>query len=250
MSIIGKAPWLVAKPAAPSQWDDEFEADGLDPKWSRVSGGGLIATNRDQVLTPYQFFAAGGHKESFRTRHGWYSRQPQASYGTGSYGGATEGIQQSIATLPADCFIYIRGTRSNRNSATISDGDGEIFMSAFQAADSRNAVFVAFDTFTNQFGSLFAKTTAAAPTFTNIGQITNYIQRAYPIEFIGFQKRTRTWDGWAATYTGQWVWLGSFTHTVDLDTLIIAFNNSVITGNMNMRTSIDFFRVIPGTKLP
>lgn len=250
MSIIGKAPWLVAKPAAPSQWDDEFEADGLESKWSRVSGGGLIATVPDSVITPYQFFGAGGHRESFRTRHGWYTRQPQTGYGAGSYSGTSEAIQQSIATAPADAFFYIRGTRSNRNSAASSDGDGEIFMTAFQAADPRNAVYIAFDTFTNQFGSLFAKTTAAVPAFTNIGQITNYIQRGYPIEFVGFQKRTRTWDGWAATYTGQWMWLGSFVHAVDLDTVNISFNNSVSTGNMNMITSIDFFRVLAGTKLP
>lgn len=248
MSIIGSAPWLVAKPAAPSAWDDEFEADGLASKWTRVSAASKTSTP-DSVLDPYATVGGSAHLETFRQRRGWYFRQAQSGYGTGGYGVTSEGIQQSLAGAPSDSFLWLRGTRNMRR-ASVVDGDGEIWLCMYQAADPRNAFMVSMDSFPSQTGVVCTRTTAAVPAFTNLGQTANYFGRSDPYEFLGIQQRGTTYDGWAATHTGNWVHLGSFAHAVTLDTVIIAFNNSSASAPGNMLAGIDFFRLYAGKKVP
>lgn len=250
MSIIGSAPWLVAKPAAPSVWDDEFEADGLDPKWTRISGGNVYATTPDSVLDPYASFTVGNHKESInRNRRGWYFRQATAGYGAGSYSIATEGIKQTLTGLPANAFLYMRATRGERRTPVL-DGDGEVNLHPFNAASPNDAITINLDSFGSQTGCVFGRHTAAVPNFTLVGETVNYMGRAHVIEFVGLQKIALTWHGWVGTSAGNWIHLGSYAHAVAMDSVLIAFNNQSATAPGNLVGGVDYFRVIAGKGPP
>ncbi len=111
---------------------------------------------------------------------------------------------------------------------------------------------IMWDSFASIVSPLFAR---AAPTsqglaYLNLGILRNYFTFGEPAEYIAMQKRNNTWDGWAASSAGNWVHLGSFTHTVPLTRVNLTMGNITLADPGATIAGIDFFRVYEGTKLP
>lgn len=152
-----------------------------------------------------------------------------------------------ISGLPTDCFIYMRTSVSERR-ASMTDGDGELFFRFFDPLLTSH-ILVGDDGFASIRGALFARA-APAVAYANLGLIRNYFGEAYPIEYIGVQKVGLTWHGWVAPASGNWVWMGSYTHLVPLTEMWLCFNNQTSATPGNMILGVDFVRVISGKGPP
>jgi hypothetical protein len=240
------APWLINKPASPSIWDDEFETNELDSRWTKLIPGVHDFTSVS-TFDPYAAFTTGNHRYSINAhRKSWLMIQPVASYGVGP-NGINQGWKMDISGLPTNAFIYARVSTSERR-ASIADGDGEVWLFP---RDSLGTSFIlcGMDTFGSIREGLFAR---AAPSvaYANLGLIRNYFGEGFPLEYIGLQKRGLTWDGWVAPASGNWVWMGTYTHLVALTELWLCFNNQTSAAPGNMILGADYVRVISGKGPP
>ena len=240
------ASWLIDPPDAPSIWDDEFESTVMDPKWTELIPGGAGFT-AVSTFDPYAAFTTGNHLYSLNDhRASWLMIQPVANYGVGA-NGLNQGWKMDISGLPTDCFIYMRASASERRTS-MTDGDGEVAIRLFDPLQTTH-VLAMIDGFGGIREALFAR---AAPltAYANLGLLRNYLGQSFPIEYIGIQKRGLTWDGWAAPASGNWVWMGTYTHLVALTELWLCFNNQTSASPGNMILGVDFIRVRPGKGPP
>ncbi len=241
MKLVG-ADWLIKKPDSPSQWDDEFENADMDSRWTQLIPGGAGFTQVSS-FDPYAGFTTGNHRYSLnKVRQSWLMVQSVANYGVGG-NSANQGWQMDITGLPTNCFIYGRFSCGTRR-ASITDGDGEVGFRLFDALGT-TYILTTHDGFGTIREALFARAAPAVP-YLNLGLLRNYLGEAYPVEYIGIQKRNNTWDGWCAPASGNWVWMGSYTHLVPLTTMWLLFNNQTNGAPGNQIQSCDFVRVISG----
>lgn len=232
------ARWLLDRPETPSIWDDEFDSDVIDSKWTLLGPNAYSSVN---YIDPYSTVTVGDEVQSLnRQRRSWWMFQP---IGTG---GNNRGIVQTVS-LPSECFIYLRGCINTRRSAAF-DNDGEIAL-RLSTSDGTSHVLCMMDSFGSVSGALFARQTPALGYF-NISLMRNWLGKAYPLEYLGIQKINDTYHGWIAPCSGHWVWMGTFTHSVALTDLRINVGNSQTTAPGNLVVGIDFIRVISGRKLP
>jgi hypothetical protein len=240
------APWLIKKPTVSSQWDDEFEANELDSRWTKLIPGGADFTSVS-TFDPYAAFTTGNHRYSInKHRKSWLMIQPVANYGVGG-NSLNQGWKMDISGLPTNCFIYMRASASERR-ASMTDGDGEVAIRLFDPLIT-SMITCMIDGFASIREGLFARSAPSVP-YANLGLIRNYFGEGFPIEYIGVQKRGLTWDGWVAPASGNWVWMGSYTHLVALTELWLCFNNQTSGSPGNMILGADFVRVISGKGPP
>ncbi len=246
---MSSAPWLLRRPTNPTIWDDEFDADGLDPKWTRIDPATTHNpyTQNLNRLDPYVTAnSVAPHKESLsRHRRGWLMTQPAAA----SFSDAAR-YEQELVGLPTDCFIWFRQSRSYRLTGVDQDGESWIRLTNGTAETYDAYALLGADQFGGQIQALYA---VARPSvaYTNIGGVEEYGGECDPFEFFGIQKLDTTYHGWAASAAGNWVWMNA--HTFPSAYLTFAnlwFSNIVTSAPGNAICGMDFFRVLPGRNLP
>lgn len=232
-------PWL-RRPVNPSKWDDEFEGDRIHPKWTKISSADPAVeestinwTNNNNTA---QLQNIHRHKAS------WLYRQPA---GQGVVDN-TQGYYQDASDFPTECFVMVRGGRGIRRASAV-DGDSEISMRLTD--EGSNYVLIMWDCSTNIVEPLFARSTTALG-YLNLGLLRNYFGFAEPAEYMGIQKLNNTYHGFFASSAGNWVHMGSFTHTVPLPRLWLTFGNVNAGSPGTTPLGVDFVRVYPGAKLP
>lgn len=233
------APWLVKPPPTPSQWDDEFEATSLASKWTPFGTWTQTLPLDPYFITSDSIYRYNIHSE----RKSWLMVQPAIPQ-------AFEGLTQSLVGLPTNCFLLAR-VSVNVRSTTITDGDGEFFLRVFNGAAGAgpNSMLLGFDTFGSILEGFLRETFNSVGT--NLGLVRTYFNDPFPLEYVGLQKIGSTWHGWVGTASGHWVWLGSRVFASDnFDTVILAFNNQVVTSPGRMLVGCDYFRVISGKGPP
>lgn len=238
MKYVG-ADWLIRKPTTPTQWDDEFEATVLDPKWNIITGGDSTFTVT-KPLDPYLTSSEAVYRYNINSlRKSWLMFQPWANLNS------SRGIEQDLIGLPANCFIWYRGGVNTR-VASATDGDGEIFLRVFNnGTEGSNYMQIGFDTFASITEGFLRENFGGVGT--NLGLIRNYFGEAMPLEYFGLQKIGATYHGWTCTASGNWIWLGSRTFAADnFNRCRLWVSDAVVSSPGRMLVGLDFFRVFSG----
>lgn len=229
------------RPKNPTIWDDEFETDLMHPKWVPMSPPQTLDPIAEYPLDPHTSSGGDNWENVHRHKTGWWCRQG------GAIGNNVQGYSLDISQIPSECVLFMRGGRGVRRASAI-DADCEIMARISDDAFS-NYVLVMWDSFANIYSPLFARNTPGLG-YLNIGLLRNYFGFGEPIEYLAAQKMGGAWSGYGASRGGNWVYLGGFTHTVPITKISITFNNDTTAAPGTGLAGLDFFRVIPGTKLP
>lgn len=232
------ASWLIEKPSAPTQWDDEFEGTSLDPKWTRIGTFSSVA-----ALDPLDTTSGTTHFESLNShRKSWLMAQAAPSNTT-----HTEGYEQNISALPSECFIWCRTSISTRRT-TNSSGDGQSSLCLYDSVTgiNQNRLIGGFTGSGRSLGFI----SVVAGVSTNLGVVGDFLGESCPIEYMGIQKLTNTYHCWVSTFSGNWIWAGSATFAVGLDRARLSFANNSNASPGRLISGFDFFRVLAQRKLP
>ncbi len=235
------AKWLIKRPANPSKWDDEFEGARIHPKWSRY-------VTADPAMEEHTINAIDGSASQqwqniHRFKRSWIYRQP-AGQGVIDNG---QGYTQDCPDLPEECFIYMRGGRSNRRG-TAADGDCEIALRLLM--QNNDYALIMWDSASSIVSPLHARSVASAGGYANIGLVRNFLSIAESVEYLGLQRLGFTYHAWAASSSGNWLWINSYTHVSTPSYFLFAMGNTQTATPGTATQGVDFFRVIPGSKLP
>lgn len=235
---------LIKKPSSPSQWDDEFEAETMQSKWTAV-GSGATFLQVNGYLDPFLTSVGTTHRYSLVHRRSWLTVQP---YNQGD--SAVHGWEQDLTGMPTNCFIWIRCSTNIRRSA-ITDGDGQIGLRIYQnSSPNTNHFEIRVDTFGNINSALAARNLNSGGT-TNIGLIRNYFGECFPIEYLGIQKLGVVYHAWAASSAGNWVWLNTTTFSADnFDRIRLYISNATVNAPGACIVGADYFRLMSGKGPP
>jgi hypothetical protein len=227
-----------------SAHDDEFDNDVLDPSWIRTGSGTF-----DDVtpISPFTSFTGTGSRWSLNGvqsggRPSWYTVQIDVP--------GVPTIRKPIA-FPTDCFIWTRISFSYLNAGQ-TNNDSTMAM-VFIEPTSNDQIYIHLnesDTNTVQveFARIFGGVGASIAVTNNVGGAGT--TKGQVGHVVGIQKLGTVYHAWVMSAAGNWLHVGSATHTGVAPTHAQLAANSATTSPGNWIVGFDFFRFRTGRLLP
>lgn len=225
---------LFAIPRQPNADDDEFNTPDLNAAWAwyHVSGSSVTPGNIDVYSS-----VSGSIKASLTDRPSWLMIQP-------GYALIDQSILHKPITLGTNTLIWARmTTRTNLTSATNNEvAIGIALSDEISGTPTRNnsveCYLMEADSGIRQAKA--AKTVAGV--VSSIGVTDNTNQMAQPIEYVAIHKLGTTYHFWCAPSAGNWVWMGSTTHSTPFTRLCIYSYGEIHNKPGTQLAGIDFVR--------
>lgn len=221
---------IFDKPLTPHALDDEFDSTVLDPSWTwrapvPVAGGINPYGNPGQV---YEL-----HTDR---RPSWLMMQTDAT---------NMALSKDITSLPADYFVWMRGSISYRSTANPLNNDATLTLNlSTTPIDFNNRVAIYLNE--SDAGSIQAEfLTVIGGVSTSIGETRDlYLAQALmqPVEAVGIQKIGNNYFGWVFGRGGTAVYMGTANTAIPVTSATIHTINASTAAPGTMITGVDFIR--------
>lgn len=230
-------PSILAPPAVPSAFDDEFDASTLNPAWTRTG------TFDDVTSIDVNSTFSGTIRSSLTYRRSWYMLQP----GNGDFA-----VISKPVTLATNCFIWARASLTTR-LASQTNNDGACVLSLSVGASFVNSVNMYLNeadanTTQAQFDTLTSNVVSVAGTTNNVGGANIAIGQS--LHTVGILKIDTTYHGWVLSASGNWLWVASATHATSFTHVMLGAGVASAATPGNSIMGFDFFRYLAGSVLP
>ncbi len=231
------------RPLIPNANDDEFEADTLDPSWSRFGNW-----NNVNAIDPGASFSTTGSRWSLNglpagaaARRSWFMVQADAN--------TNQGIRKPI-TFPSEYFIWSRASFNYLNAGqTNNDYSCRLMISELVSGHYIDIALNESDANTVQTEFSYNQ---GVPT--GIGATNNVggagATQGQASHTVGIQCLSGTYHGWVLSSTGNWIWMGSQVFTGTAPTHANLIFTTVGNTPSNAIGGFDFLRFKAGRYLP
>lgn len=229
----------IDKPLIPSPYDDEFDTDTLDPKWTMT---GVAGSSWDSVnpISVDAAFSSGGARFATQSmacgKKSWFRIQPSSGIPDGQVH-----ISQAIA-FPTDACILIKAHFTSRlgsqpaNDAVIGLG---MYEDLTNFSNGVNVTLNRGNANAIQVGASRHIASAATTIGGNSGDEDNRGQTFHTVSIV---KRGTDYHIWALSSEHEWYWVGNITwNGTPAYAHIYAFNSST-TAPGNSIVGVDYFR--------
>lgn len=232
---------LWTPPENPHSYNEEFDQSTLDSAWYNYSGQSAdYGTISYDTVDPYDASYITGDELRVTlnpdTRRSWALMQPPNS--RWMYLGR-------IYTFPTNVLIVARMKFLHFYNTSTSDSDRNIAIwlmsdSAGKPDPANRVNMYLNDINSNTIRPVCFKTVGGSDT--DVTSATNTAQQGQAIEYVAVHKIGTTYHGWVGTASGNWIWMGSFTHSTTMAHVGIFMSNSTINKPGVGCFGIDFIR--------
>lgn len=233
-------------PETPHAYDDEFNADALDAKWSAM---GTVSASAISVTA--QFATAEARRDINTHRRSWLRLQNSSdSLWRGVVQTPSVGVELPDGTYWARGFQNWRFANLVNNDGACALGlvDSQYGGAEIMEGDGILALFTEKDTGTVQ--PQFDRWTGGA--VLTVQTLSDMEGLGATIQFMALVKTGLTFECFAGSQAGQWVRMASTTYAGGgvIDSIALATHNNQQAAPGNMIAGFDFFRYRADGELP